>query len=184
MKKRISAILFSLLCVVAAGLSTVVVYAALTNVNMHISNNVVFDAEGIYFRAHIKVFHLENPNEMLFEDIIDLSGRPTHNPYRTTFEIPEDVLKFSGTRQTIVYQIEIENFTENQMVRASIVNIPVANTYVTNFLAMNDINIDPWTVSMGDDGYDGMLEMRTTIKSFRHSFALDNSFTVLIEPVQ
>ncbi|MFQ6749251.1 MAG: hypothetical protein ACLRFR_00215 [Clostridia bacterium] len=182
--KRINSILFSLLCVIAAGISTVVVYAALTNVNMRLFNNVVFDAEGIYFRAHIKVFHLENPNEMLFEDIIDLSGRPTHNPYKTTFEIPEDALKFSGTRQTIVYQIEIENFTENQMVRASIVNIPVANSYVTNFLAMNNIDIDPWTVSMGDDAYKGTLEMRTTIKSLRHSFALDNSFTVLIEPVQ
>ena len=184
MKKRISAILFSLLCVVAAGLSTVVVYAALTNVNMRISNNVVFDAEGIYFKAHIKVFHIENSTEMLFEDIIDLSGRPTHNPYRTTFEIPEDVLKFSGTRQTIVYQIEIENFTENQMVRASIVNIPVANTYITNEIIYNNIDIDPWTISMGDDGHDGTLMLWTRINSFKHSFALDNSFTVLIEPVQ
>ena len=183
MKKRISAILFSLLCVVAAGLSTVVVYAALTNVNMRIFNNVVFDAEGIYFKAHLTVYYIEDISQPLYEDVIDLSGRPTHNPYRTSIEIPEDKLKFSKEHQIIVYKIDIENFTENTMVRASLTNFQ-PNTYVTNTLTLNNINIDPWTVSMGDDGYDGTLELRTTINSLRHSFALDNSFTVLIEPVQ
>ena len=92
-------------------------------------------------------------------------------------------MKFSKEHQIIVYKIEIENFTEDTMVRASLTNFH-PNTYVTNTLTLNNIDIDPWTVSMGDDAYKGTLEMRTTIKSLRHSFALDNSFTVLIEPVQ
>ncbi|MBO5310068.1 MAG: hypothetical protein J6A98_02570 [Clostridia bacterium] len=180
--KRINSILFSLLCVIAAGISTVVVFA-LTNVNMRLFNNVVFDAEGVYFKAHLTVYYIEDISQPLYEDVIDLSGRPTHNPYRTSIEIPEDKLKFSKEHQIIVYKIEIENFTEDTMVRASLTNFH-PNTYVTNTLTLNNIDIDPWTVSMGDDAYKGTLEMRTTIKSLRHSFALDNSFTVLIEPVQ
>ena len=180
--KRINSILFSLLCVIAAGISTVVVFA-LTNVNMRLFNNVVFDAEGVYFKAHLTVYYIEDISQPLYEDVIDLSGRPTHNPYRTSIEIPEDKLKFSKEHQIIVYKIEIENFTEDTMVRASLTNFH-PNTYVTNTLTLNNIDIDPWTVSMGDDAYTGTLEMRTTIKSLRHSFALDNSFTVLIEPVQ
>ena len=122
--------------------------------------------------------------DKFMEEALKLSLEQENQNWEKELELlNKEPVKFSKEHQIIVYKIDIENFTENTMVRASLTNFQ-PNTYVTNTLTLNNIDIDPWTVSMGDDGYDGTLELRTQINSLRHSFALDNSFTVLIEPVQ
>lgn len=186
-KRRFGTIVLCCLVAVACGLGGYVVYALTNSISLKASNSITFNApDKTFYTAKVTVKY-QGTDIVLASGTINHSGQditnPNYNDNMNKKEIDfEDAINFRDTNnithEAIVYEIEIANYTEQQI---KVQVNPHADTdwYTNTFF--NDIS----TITL--NAYDGekttivdtkKITLITTMKSNQYSFKFDNSFSI------
>ena len=191
MKKiNLSITLFSLIILGMLGFT---VYASL-NVGFTISNNIMFTAQGVFYKATANVYLLsedelttyENDFDALMEDkepITEtfISDNSINQADSKEWVIPEGDLRFTSSKRYLIYIIIVENHSEFDIN----VNIVLPATHSNpNF---NDIiqNTPSEQINLSaleePNVSSGTVFLISKCKKIHNSFALENSFDIKLE---
>lgn len=182
--KRFSILMLSVLCIAALGFGGYMVYANLS-VSMNLHNNVIFDAgDDVYFVASVSVSYAGEQN-VIVSDVLLQNGSPSSEAANKTKIEFGNLVAFTRDKDTLVYKITIQNFTEAP-IKVSL-TLPQTNQYVSNTLDKTEMTLEKQEYT--NDGFGNNIVVRdeqtitmTSVRlSAQHSFQLDNTFTIHLQ---
>lgn len=177
-KRRLSTILMCCLLAVFCGLGGYVVYALSSEeIEMKATNDIIFNADKskIFYIATVNVKY-QGGTKSLATDTIDHSGTFGKQNLDKNSMSFGNAIKFTSENMVIVYEIEIENRTGQQI--KVVINKPANNEHITNEIDVSEFFLNAYDGEKPTQADKKTVTITTTMKSNQFSFKSDNSFSI------
>ena len=177
--KRINSILFAFLAVALAGACTAFVAARVVDLTLDANNRIVFQADdNIFFKAKVTAYFVNDDSPYVWVDEIDHSGTQSQDTSKNSMLLPSKDLIFTTEKRVLAFLVHVENYTEDTAIKVRIIPNEQNQNFLRQTLTHPDGQIvGGWTLGT-EEAPACSIELRTELIEIRHSFYLDNSFTI------